>query len=213
MGALGGSGGEGLETKAGLQKAVLLAVTERRFWAGEAQAFTHVFQSRRASYQGKGKFFSSQMCGRPPRPLRLFAANSGQRRKGTPHPRVSAAASAYPALSGGGRRAGAVTHCFLIPTDAQKLPFETLISCCSNLTYSAGEHVAVRASLSDFITSNNNPVAGATDKSSVPSQQYQHTFTLTHTHTPARNFRAKDEKRQVIQQPNNSKRKSCFQLC
>ena len=109
-------------------------------------------------------------------PPRLLPATVGQRRErhATPARGRCCFRLSY-GLRGGG---GAVTHCFPIPTDAQKLPSETLDFLLHQPDlFSAGEHLTERASLSDFIYQYKQSGGRATDELSIPTEQCAHTHT------------------------------------
>ena len=130
-------------------------------------------RSLTGSSQGKGKFLSPQMRGRPPKTLaRHRGTEKGKARHTRARPLLL---SPLLWFKGGG---GAVTHCFPIPTDAQKLPSETLDFLLHQPDlFSAGEHLTERASLSDFIYQYKQSGGRATDELSIPTEQCAHTHT------------------------------------
>ena len=103
-------------------------------------------------------------------PPRLLPATVGQRREryATPRARLQLLCLSYGFRRGGGHQ---------VPRMPRNCPRRLLISCCTNLTSSAGEHLTERASLSDFIYQYKQPGGRATDKLSIPTEQCAHTHT------------------------------------
>lgn len=97
--------------------------------------------------------------------------------KGTPHPRGRSCFHLSCVFRLARGRGSPPASQF--PRMPRNCPRRLLISCCTNLTYSAGEHLTERASLSDFIYQYKKPMARATDELSIPTDQCAH----THTHT------------------------------
>ena len=159
--------GGGRETKAGLQKAVLLC----RNWKALLGRRNPGVPSPGAP-RVKANSSPLRSADGPPDSCPPPWDREG---KGTPHPGAAAAASTSPVLGGGGGRSPPASQ---FPRMPRNCPRRLSISCCTNLTYSAAEHLTERASLSDFIHQYKKPVAGATDELSIPTDQ------CTHTHTP-----------------------------